>query len=114
MKHEDAERLAEALNRAEVAEAENERLRAIVNSQKRVGREGPFTAKRSIGRHANALLARAVLAEERLAKVAVLAEEWYGEDAATTHVLSCKDYSCPDCTVIACATDLRTALGSGM
>lgn len=106
--------------------AEVERLRGIVNSQKMAGRAGPFNPKRSIGRHANALLAaqqelaaRAEAAEadnarlrETLARVGVAAgsliqmlEDAYEETCTPSR-------GCIGCELLLKAANLRAALSA--
>lgn len=41
-----------------------------------------------------------------------LADGWFTEDDGIEHVVACQDFSCKDCVVIACATDLRTILAA--
>ena len=42
--------------------------------------------------------------------VAMLADDWWDEDAGIRHVAACQGFGCKDCVVIACATDLRALL----
>jgi hypothetical protein len=69
----------------EALEAEVARLRSIIESQKRLGKEGPFSYRRSIGRHANVLWNENRELRAKLARVESLVNEWrrnghgYGE-----------------------------------
>lgn len=63
------------MSEVEELRAEIDRLRAIINSQKKLG-VGPFSHRRSIGRHANALYASNQALRAKLKKVEALADEW--------------------------------------
>ena len=48
----------------------------------------------------------------KVARVEALPDTWtdMDEDERIAHVVECKDYTCPDCPVIACIYDLSRAL----
>ena len=59
-----------------------------------------------------ALLAEVERLRATVARVEALPDTWTGmdEDERIAHVVECKDYTCPDCPVIACIYDLSRAL----